>query len=243
MEIIRLLSYNIHKGFNSLNSRFLLKEIREAIRLVDADLIFLQEVVGENLRHQKVLGNWIPDTQFEFLADSVWEHFAYGKNAIYSHGHHGNAILSKHPFVEWDNINVSVFSKSQRGLLIGKLDTSVYVVCVHLGLFGLERQYQLRQLCNAINKYVPKDAPLIVAGDFNDWLQRADRIMWKQLGMRDAYMSCHNKRALTFPARFPILPMDRIYYRNLKVIQAQCMNGQPWSKLSDHCALYTELEV
>ncbi len=237
---MRLLSYNIHKGFSSLNSRFLLEEIREAIRLVDADLVFLQEVVGENIRHAKVLGNWIADTQFEYLADSVWEHFAYGKNAIYSHGHHGNAILSKQPFVEWNNIDVSFFSRSQRGLLIGEINSSVYVVCIHLGLFAMERRSQLRRLCHTINESVPKDAPLIVAGDFNDWSQRADKTMWNQLGMRDAYFYSHGKRARTFPARFPFLPMDRVYYRNLNVKNAQCLSGEPWSTLSDHCALYTE---
>ncbi len=39
------------------------------------------------------------DSQFAFLADEIWPHFAYGKNAIYSAGHHGNAILSKHPIL------------------------------------------------------------------------------------------------------------------------------------------------
>ena len=45
-------------------------------------------------------------TQFEFLADSIWSHYAYGKNAIYQHGHHGNAILSELPFAISNNVDV-----------------------------------------------------------------------------------------------------------------------------------------
>ncbi len=56
-EIIKVLSYNVHKGFCASNRRFLLDEIRDNIRQVDADLVFLQEVVGENQRHAQQGGN------------------------------------------------------------------------------------------------------------------------------------------------------------------------------------------
>jgi len=76
---LRACSYNIHKGFSAANRRFLLKDIRQAIRLVNADLVFLQEVVGENVRKAGAVPNWTTDTQFEFLADTIWPHYAYGK--------------------------------------------------------------------------------------------------------------------------------------------------------------------
>jgi len=79
----RLCSYNIHKGFSSLNNRFVLNEIRHAIRLLNSDIVLLQEVMGEDI-HPDARRQ---DNQFEFLADSVWSHHAYGKNAIYSKGH------------------------------------------------------------------------------------------------------------------------------------------------------------
>ena len=84
----------------------------------DADLVFLQEVVGErlsavtNTANLEKQGNSYP--QFEYLADEVWPHHAYGRNAIYQKGHHGNAILSKNPFLGWDNVNVSQWWFSQR---------------------------------------------------------------------------------------------------------------------------------
>src|SRR5690349_17254196 len=99
MEKIRLrvLSYNIHKGFGPGNIKFILKKIKEALRSIHPDLVFLQEVLGHHEIHQKNIKGWPEQSQFEFLAHELWPHFAYGRNAVYTNGHHGNAILSKHP--------------------------------------------------------------------------------------------------------------------------------------------------
>ncbi len=48
---LRVLTVNTHKGFTALNRRFILPELREAVRSTGADLVFLQEVVGEHDRH------------------------------------------------------------------------------------------------------------------------------------------------------------------------------------------------
>lgn len=229
----RVCSYNIHKGFSTSNRKFLLQDIRHAIRTVNSDFVFLQEVMGEN---QSKRGNRHRN-QFEFLADSIWQHHAYGQNAIYDTGHHGNAILSKFPFVEHKNVDVSLWNFSQRGLLLGKTDNGVYLLCVHLGLLALERQTQLQSLVALVNKEIPKDAPLIIAGDFNDWSMDIDKRISKTLHVKEAYSTMYGKPARTFPSKLPILPMDRIYYRNLELVDTEVLSGKPWSKLSDHCAL------
>jgi hypothetical protein len=61
---------------------------------------------GENTRHAAAFEKWA-DIQLEFLADEVWSYRAYGKNAVYDHGHHGNAILSKMPFTYHSNHDIS----------------------------------------------------------------------------------------------------------------------------------------
>ena len=91
---LRVLTYNIHKGFNMSNRRFILHQIREALIAADADLLFLQEMQGRHQRHEKKVKDWPDQSQLEFIAEGVWPFFAYGKNAIYNAGHHGNAILS-----------------------------------------------------------------------------------------------------------------------------------------------------
>lgn len=236
---LRVLSYNIHKGFNLTNQRYLLDEIRHSIRLVKADIVFLQEVVGENRRNNQRIHNWAPQ-QFEFLADEVWPHYAYGKNAIYSHGHHGNAILSQFPFRSYRNIDVSLVPTSQRGILHGETDHGLHLACVHFGLFGFERQKQINQLCQLVQYDIPAATPLIIAGDFNDWLGRSHTTLMQQAGMKEALLEKHRRIGKTFPARFPVLAMDRIYYRDLTLLDAEVLNGHPWNDLSDHCALYAE---
>mgnify|MGYP003392572165 FL=1 len=104
---LKVLTYNIHKGFSATNLRFILHEIKSSLRHINADIVFLQEVHGERTISNNRFADWPNNQQFEFLADQIWHHCAYGKNAIYKSGHHGNAILSKYPFVEWENINVS----------------------------------------------------------------------------------------------------------------------------------------
>lgn len=100
---LQVLTVNTHKGFNPFNRRFILPELREAVRSVGADLVFLQEVLGSHSLHAARLPSWPPAPQYEYLADSMWPQFAYGRNAVYPEGHHGNAVLSKHPILAHRN--------------------------------------------------------------------------------------------------------------------------------------------
>lgn len=243
VDCLRILSYNIHKGFSPRNSRFVLKEIRQAIRTVNADLVFLQEVLGSHEKHSEKHSNWIPGAQFEFLADEIWPHFAYGKNAIYQHGHHGNAILCKLPFSRWENTDVSRFKYSQRGILHGVIGDDLHVFCMHLGLLGFERRYQLQALIDTVEQQVPKDAPLIIAGDFNDWKCSVDRKLRNELGVNEAFREMRGKPARTFPVALPMLQLDRIYYRGLEVLDVSRLVDDHWQHLSDHCALYAEFAL
>jgi endonuclease/exonuclease/phosphatase family metal-dependent hydrolase len=248
-------SYNIHKGFSSGNHRFILNNIRSALRSVHPDLVFLQEVQGQNDHHSKRVTNWPDQPQFEFLAHELWPHFAYGKNAVYTSGHHGNAILSKYPFSFYENINISTNSMEKRGLLHGVIDVPikcpnlvgtkktrrVHLICVHLGLLEAERTEQIRRLCARIVSHVPHNEPLIIGGDFNDWRNKVSGALRRALSLHEAFEQVDGMHARTFPIWFPALRLDRIYYRGLKVQGAKCLKGAPWRQLSDHAALVAEL--
>jgi len=290
---LRVLTYNIHKGFNATNRRFVLHQIRDALIAADADLIFLQEMQGEHQRHQQKIADWPVLSQLEFLAENTWPFHAYGKNAVYNAGHHGNAILSKHPFVRWENINVSPFPWASRSLLHGVIrlpgmaevsqavgnqcdrlpgmaagtapgsprhslppwrsevsqavgnqcdrlpgsSQDVHIVCIHFGLTGKERRLQIGKLSARIDSHVPHDAPLIIAGDFNDWLGQADRLFHDHLGLQEIFHEIHGRYARSFPAWLPFLPMDRIYYRGLIPVSCERLTHAPWHALSDHAPL------
>ncbi|MCK4709432.1 MAG: endonuclease/exonuclease/phosphatase family protein [Gammaproteobacteria bacterium] len=245
---LKILTYNIHKGFSTTNKYFVLHDIKSALQNIAADVVFLQEIQGEHQEKSSSILNWPTEPQFEFLADEVWPHHAYGKNAIYQAGHHGNAILSKHAFQQWENINVSNMKNASRSLLHGviQLDNHkrpLHVICVHLGLFAKERKRQIKTLSKRISSHVPADEPLIIAGDFNDWRKRAERHFHHDLGVKEAFKTSHGAHARSFPAWLPMLSMDRIYYRGLEVVDCFRLHGQPWSRLSDHTPLLAEFRL
>ena len=241
---IRVLTVNTHKGFTFFNRRFILPELRDAVRTVGADLLFLQEVLGTHERHAARVDNWPEAPQYEFLADSMWPEFAYGRNAVYPHGHHGNALLSKFPILRYENLDVSIAGPERRGLLHSVLQVpgqhEVHAICVHLGLSENHRQQQLGLLCELL-EHVPADAPVIVAGDFDDRRQRACPVLEHRAGLREAFAHTQGRLARTFPARWPLLALDRIYVRNAQMQDAQTLSTRPWSHLSDHLPLAVEL--
>lgn len=247
-EVIKVLTYNIHKGFSTSNLRFILHEIKDSLRHVNADVVFLQEIHGERNISKNRFDDWPNNRQFEFLADQVWHHHAYGKNAIYKSGHHGNAILSKYPFVSWENIDVSIMRSASRSLLHGTIEMpgdgqKIHIICVHLGLFGSERERQLKTLAKRIASHVPADEPLIIAGDFNDWRGRAERYLHHDLGVQEVFKTSLGAYARTFPAWLPILSMDRIYFRGLDIVDCCPLYGQPWRRMSDHAPLLAEFSI
>lgn len=240
----KVLTVNTHKGFTALNRRFILPELREAVRGIAADVVFLQEVHGTHEHHPQRYNNWPSMPQYEFLADSIWPQFAYGRNAVYPHGDHGNALLSKFQIIGYDNLDISQSGHESRGLLhcvlrLPGTGQQVHAICVHLGLREVHRQQQLKLLAQRIAE-IPGQAPLIVAGDFNDWRQQADL---SRSGLQEVFVQAHGKPARTFPARLPLLALDRIYVRNLKAHQAHVLTARPWSHLSDHAPLSVEVEL
>ncbi|MFJ2686678.1 endonuclease/exonuclease/phosphatase family protein [Pseudomonas sp. NPDC087342] len=241
-----VLTVNTHKGFTALNRRFILPELREAVRSVSADVVFLQEVHGTHEQHPQRYSNWPTMPQYEFLADTLWPQFAYGRNAVYPAGDHGNALLSKFQIVRHDNLDVSISGHENRGILHCVLRLpgdaqEVHAICVHLGLHEAHRTEQLNLLTRRLAE-LPEDARVIVAGDFNDWRQRADALL-KPAGLREVFAEHHGKPARTFPARWPALRLDRIYVRNLKASRPQVLAARPWSHLSDHAPLSVEIEL
>jgi endonuclease/exonuclease/phosphatase family metal-dependent hydrolase len=241
----RVLTYNMHKGFCFYSRQYVLEALREAVRTVDADLVFLQEVMG--VHPPRAVQNMALDSQFEYLADEIWSHFAYGKNAVYSDGHHGNSILSKHPILDFENINVSTNPFERRGLLHAQIryeggDKTAHLVCLHLDLLERGRKQQLRRLIDHVRKHIPEDAPLIVAGDFNDWQMKISDPLADELGLRESGVSFSGRHAPTFPSWKPFLALDRVYTRHFKVSDYQVLYGLPWRRMSDHAAVMVELE-
>ncbi|MES2880315.1 MAG: endonuclease/exonuclease/phosphatase family protein [Pseudomonadota bacterium] len=245
---IKVLTVNIHKGFTFFNRKFMLHDLREAVRAVGADVVFLQEVTGTHAWNESWVANYPSTPHYEFLAESIWPQFAYGRNAVYTDGHHGNAVLSKFPIVSFENRDISLSGTERRGMLHCVLQVpgrslQVHVICIHLGLTESHRRQQLHMLCTMVQQDIPASAPVIAAGDFNDWRLRAHEVLAQGASLHEVFVQAHGKAARTFPARFPLLCLDRIYVRNAIGHAPVVLPIKPWSHLSDHAPLAAEIEL
>ena len=248
MTQLTIATYNIHKGYSQFNRRFVLHELRERLRELSADIVFLQEVKGADRRSRPRHQHEEAHPQHEFLAQESWLHHAYGKNSVYESGHHGNAILSRYPILKWDNQDISAHRFESRGVLHCEMalpdsTTVLHCLCVHLGLFARGREQQMKELVERVKRAVPADAPLIIAGDFNDWRNHASRLLAQELNLHETFEVNTGKLARSFPCGFPLLPMDRIYVRGLGIHRAEVHAHSPWSKISDHAALSATLTL
>ncbi|MEF8723746.1 MAG: endonuclease/exonuclease/phosphatase family protein [Candidatus Accumulibacter phosphatis] len=267
---IRVATYNIHKGVTGIRGRPRIHDVRQALQAIDADIVFLQEVQDRNerLAHHpdQPLG-----TQLEYLSFGAYAHRAYGMNAVYPHGHHGNAILSRHLIVDFVNHDISDHVLEKRGLLHAVMrvgsgqGSEVHLICLHLGLIKRSRLRQATFLADLVQREVPPDAPLIIAGDFNDWQQRVDGLLRARLGVEEVAVAARaaspaktmlnwlltwrsGKRpgagvSRTFPSFAPWLTLDRIYVRGFEVLDMHVPNGLAWARCSDHAPLVAELKL
>jgi endonuclease/exonuclease/phosphatase family metal-dependent hydrolase len=247
--LLRIATYNIHKGVMrelfGLRRLSSVHELRARLHELDADLIFLQEVQGQNDRHASRFEQWPVEPQEQFLARSpTLKHTfesAYGRNASYLHGHHGNALLSRFPIVRRENRDFSDHALEKRGVLhcVVRIERrNVHCFVVHFGLLARSRERQAEALVDWISKEVPAGAPLLLAGDFNDWRDRLSHRLVDALSVREVLGG-----ARTFPALVPWLRMDRIYHRGFELLSAGVLRGPTWARLSDHAPLVADLKL
>ncbi len=241
---LRLTTWNIHKGFSQFNRHLTVHELRDRLRSLAPDLVFLQEVQGLHLEHSLRHADWPAQPQHEFLADGFWQ-ASYGHNVIYDHGHHGNAILSRHPILHSHNQDVTHLRFEGRGMLhcsihVPDFDQPVHCVCAHLSLFARSRRFQFDALATRLEALIPRAAPLIIAGDFNDWRNQLSGGLASGLNVHDAFHLGHGRAARSFPSSFPLLKLDRIYVRGFDVTDCRVHGGR---RMSDHAALLAELKT
>ena len=84
---------------------------------------------------------------------------------------------------------------------------------------------------------------MIIAGDFNDWKQQGNAALRQRDDLHEVFERHHGKVAKTYPARWPVLRLDRIYLRNASSHDPRILGDKPWSHLSDHLPLAVEVHL
>jgi endonuclease/exonuclease/phosphatase family metal-dependent hydrolase len=266
---LRVATYNIHKGVMGLRPKVRIHDVRVALNAIDADIVFLQEVQDRNERLARRLG-YPEGTQLDYLCTGSYLHRAYGMNAVYPHGHHGNAIVSRHTIGVFLNHDISDHVLEKRGLLHAVSQVAgrqgpleIHLINTHFGLIKRSRVRQAAFLVDFVRSEVPADAPLIIAGDFNDWQRAADEVLHDELDVVEAAAEFNRRQrrprlmdrllpwrepkrapvARTYPSVMPWLMLDRIYVRGFHVHDVRVPKGLEWSQRSDHMPLIADLEV
>ncbi len=247
--LLRVATYNIHKGVRGLGrgKRLEIHNLGLGIEALDADLVFLQEVRlfhrREARQFDRTWQGWPNEGQADFLAPDGYN-AVYRTNAVTRDGEHGNALLARWPIGEVGHRDVSDHPFEQRGLLHVPVlwqGMTVHAVVVHLGLIHASRVRQVERLAQFIAECIPADAPLLVAGDFNDWGERLDQPM-QLIGLARAQPAGVSKVLRTFPSRVPVFALDRVYQRGLRCLSTHVPRGAAWARMSDHLPLVVELE-
>jgi len=239
---IRVVTYNIHKGVQGVGPtrRLEIHNLARAVEAFDADLVCLQEVRLINRREERRFKQWPEGGQADFLAPPGYTS-VYRTNAITRHGEHGNALLSRWPVLTYQQEDMSDHRFEQRGLLHVELlihGRSLHVLVVHLGLVRASRARQVAQLQRFVQREIPLDAPLLIAGDFNEGGWRLNAF-FANMGLQTWAGAPHP----TFPARLPLAQLDHVYCRGLQPLSLSAPQGRAWWRMSDHLPLIAEFQM
>jgi endonuclease/exonuclease/phosphatase family metal-dependent hydrolase len=252
---LRIVTWNIHKGVRGigLRKRLEIHAMQRAVAGLDADLICLQEVRRINHKEAAYFRHWPELPQADFLAPAGYE-AVYRTNAFTQHGEHGNALLSRHPVSRHAHEDISDHRFEQRGLLHATLQIQgqpLHVIVVHLGLIAASRQRQLAQLSRYIERDIPKQDALIVAGDFNSPIAP---VRWA-LSALGAGNGLHSTRPTspaflhalrghaTFPSRLPLLQLDHVFVRHARIVSSRVPQEASWARMSDHLPLIVQVQL
>lgn len=239
--MIRVLTYNIHKAIGGIDRRYRPQRIIEAIQRQQPDIVFMQEVDDGVPRSNK-------DRQVEVFAEALdFKHYAFQRNVHLKQGHYGNAILSRFPLSDVQDIDLTIPLKKRRRALvahgrltIGTHHRTILLANLHLGLAGFERKMQLKRLLESeVVSRTHQHTPTLIGGDFND--------VWSSLGkriMEPGGFQPVSHAIRTFPAAFPARPLDQIYFRgDVELDHAFACRSKIAKAASDHLPLVADLVV
>ena len=153
-------------------------------------------------------------------------------------GWHGNAILVKQHVGVLDCAALDLPTLEPRGAVIAELlinDRPLRVVGMHLDLSGLWRKRQMRSILEAIAGRAHK-MPTVLMGDTNEWRTAAGCL--NDLG-KDFRIA---PTGLSFHARHPVAPLDRIIVHKDLHIEAAGVHMSPTARrASDHLPIWARL--
>jgi len=219
-------SYNIHKGvgrdrrFDPHRTVMVIKEMKpDVIALQEADRRFGDRagLLDMDMLHREC--GLVP-VPLEFLQGGRGRH---GNVILYRQG----SVTAAHP--------LDLPGLEPRGALIVDLDLPagpLRIIAAHLGLLRRSRALQIATLLSFAK---PDDGrPVLLMGDFNEW-RLGDKSALQRLA---PYFGPLHAPIPSFPARFPILALDRVLGYPPSLISSVTLHDTPLARIaSDHLPL------
>lgn len=224
---LKIATYNIH-GAVGTDGRFAPERIAAVLAEIGADVVALQEV--------PLGGDTTPDV-LAFLAQRTGFHAAAGATLCSPARRYGNAVLSRYPVISQRAIDLSFGSREPRGALDADIDCQghpIRFIATHLGLSAAERRSQVQRLLAAFDT---RDRPVVLTGDLNEWFLWGRPLRWLVTHFQ------HTRALGTFPSRFPVFALDRIWVRPAARLVRVAVHRTAMARVaSDHLPLVAQID-
>jgi endonuclease/exonuclease/phosphatase family metal-dependent hydrolase len=233
MQRFSAVSYNIHECVGT-DGRRDPSRIARVLKESGADVIGLQEV------HSDLSGGAEEELhQMDYLAKSTGFQAIAGTAFQRRNGDYGNVLLTNLRVVNVRKLDLSIRGREPRGAIDADLDIAgemVRVIVTHLGLLPWERRFQVTQLLTALSD--ERAETVVILSDINEWLPNSRSIRWLQARFGQA------PRLRTFPSRFPVFPLDRIWVSPPSALIGLSIFNTPLSRIaSDHLPLKATIQT
>lgn len=223
---VRAMTWNIHGAFGG-NPRFDLARVIALIQKWRPDLVALQEVDSR----RKLAAN---ADVFAMLQNAVGEHGIGAKTITTADGDYGQMLISRWPIESAEIHDLSYPEREPRRAIRAEVQSPhgrLRIVATHLGLSIRERHGQTRKLLDLV---AGTDATTLVLGDFNDWfwVNSVRAALSRELPAWTRYR--------TFPSRWPVLRLDRVYCRPMQALVRSYIDPAA-REVSDHLPIIADV--
>ncbi len=231
-KILRLISYNVHAGFNA-DGEHEPAAVAEVLSGLEWDMVLMQELDRHTRRNLKLdlITIWAMKLGCAPIFCSAMD---------FDDGLYGIGALVRHAISDFRKYDISVLGAMEPRVAMAlklSLDDSkdeVWVVNTHFGLEIFERREQTEMLLDFVEELNGK---VIIAGDFN--VNRGDELQ-PLLDAGFAEVPTGN----TFPSFSPTKRLDRMFYsRGVKLLEFETIDTETTTTASDHLPIRAVFEI
>ena len=226
LPTIRVMTWNIHGGMGP-DGLYDLRRVVDLVRRHQPEVVALQEIDSRRQAPST------PDA-FAFLGEELGGNAHASRLIRAPDGDYGHAIISRWSMSEARYHDISYRRREPRAAIETVVHTphgQLHVVAAHLGLSFRERHDQALKLAQIARR---GDTRTLLMGDLNDWIGRGS----VQRILNELFPGHSHLR--TFPASWPLLPLDRIYCRPTSMLQ-RCWTDRRARFASDHLPVIADL--